>query len=99
MLTVTSAHLRIIAVVSSASLLTDAAMAQGKSNDAFGQDVSARCAQMTDPRVRDDCVRRLKSDAQMGSERSWQGGAANGGSSRGAGAGMGAEHSQGKGRR
>jgi hypothetical protein len=52
------------------------AMAQGKQGDAFGTDVSSQCAQMSDPRLKDDCVRRLRSDAQLGSERSWQGGSA-----------------------
>src|SRR5262245_51057335 len=79
------------------------AMAQGKQGDAFGTDVSSQCAQMSDPRVKDDCVRRLRSDAQLGSERSWQGGSAGSsaqgnafGTGSGAGPGM---MGQGKGRR
>jgi hypothetical protein len=67
------------------------AMAQGKQGDAFGTDVSSQCAQMKDPRVKDDCVRRLRSEAQLGSERSWQGGsAANSAQGNAFGAGSGA---------
>jgi hypothetical protein len=82
--------------------LADAASAQGKSDDAFGSDVSSQCAQMSNPQVRDDCVRRLRSSAQLGSERSWQGGGSSDSSSHGAGAGSGSGASmgaQGKGRR
>jgi hypothetical protein len=57
----------------------------GKKDDAFGTDVASQCAQMADPRLKDDCVRRLRSDAQLGSERSWQGGASASSSSQGSG--------------
>jgi hypothetical protein len=69
--------------------LAAAASAQGKKDDAFGTDVSSQCAQMVDPRLKDDCVRRLRSDAQPGAERSWQGGASASSSSRGIGNGVG----------
>jgi hypothetical protein len=69
--------------------LPGAASAQGKKDDAFGTDVSSQCAQMADPRLKDDCVRRLRSDAQLGSERSWQGGASASSSSQGSGVGPG----------
>jgi hypothetical protein len=79
------------------------AMAQGKQGDAFGTDVSSQCAQMSEPRSKDECVRRLRSDAQLGSERSWQGGSAGNsaqgnafGAASGGGPGM---MGQGKGRR
>ena len=79
------------------------AMAQGKQGDAFGSDVSFQCGHISEPRAKDDCVRRLRSDAQLGSERSFQGGnAANSshgnafGAGTGVGGGMGG---QGKGRR
>ena len=73
------AFLTAVLVVSSTWSFAGLAMAQGKHGDALGSDVSSQCAQMSDPRVKDDCVRRLRSDAQLGSERSWQGGS--GGSS------------------
>jgi hypothetical protein len=69
--------------------LAAAASAQGRKDDAFGTDVSSQCAQMADPRLKDDCVRRLRSDAQLGSERSWQGGASTSSSSRGDASGIG----------
>jgi hypothetical protein len=68
------------------------AMAQSKQGDGLGTEVSSQCAQMSDPRVKDDCVRRLRSEAQLGSERSWQGGSAGGsaqGNAFGAGTGNG----------
>ena len=61
-----------IGVLTVACLLAATALAQGKKDDAFGTDVSAQCAQMKDPRVKDDCVRRLRGEAQIGSEKSWQ---------------------------
>jgi hypothetical protein len=69
--------------------LAAAASAQGKSDDTFGTEVSSQCAQIADARLKDDCVRRLRSDAQLGSERSWQGGASGSNSSRGDGNGVG----------
>jgi hypothetical protein len=65
-----------VVVLSSMCGFTGLAMAQGKEGDAFGTEVSSQCAQMSYRRVKDDCVRRLRSDAQLGSERSWQGGSA-----------------------
>jgi hypothetical protein len=91
-----------ITVVALSLGLAGAASAQGKSDEAFGTDVSSQCAQMSDPRVRDDCVRRLRSGAQLGSERSWEGGASGGSSTHGIGAGAGSGAGmggQGKGRR
>ena len=65
-----------VLVIGSMGSFAGFAMAQGKQGDALGADVSSQCAQMSDPRVKDDCVRRLRSEAQLGSERSWQGGSA-----------------------
>jgi hypothetical protein len=83
--------------------LPGVALAQGKKDEAFGTDVSSQCAQVSDPRVKDDCVRRLRSDAQIGSERSWQGAASSTNSNRGGvGSGGGTEPGSGglaKGRR
>ena len=72
------------------------ALAQGKKDEAFGADVSSQCAQMKDPRVKDDCVRRLRGEAQIGSEKSWQGPASGNSMSHGVGSPAGG---QGKGRR
>jgi hypothetical protein len=80
------------------------ASAQDKKDDPLGSNVSAQCAQMSDPGAKADCVRLLRSDAQLGSERSWQGGASASSSTRsdttgignGVGQGMGG---QGKSRR
>ena len=58
---------------------------QGKQGDAFGTGVSSDCAQMTSPGAKADCVRLLRKDAELGSERSWQGGNAAGNSSHGVG--------------
>jgi hypothetical protein len=79
----------------------DITSAQGKKDDAFGRDVSSQCAHISDPRVKDDCVRNLRSDAQLGSERSWQGGASASNSNQGVGSGIGAGGGMGqaKGRR
>jgi hypothetical protein len=65
------------------------AMAQGKQGDALGADVSSQCAKMSDPRVKDDCVRLLRKDAQLGSERSWEGGGSAGSSGHGNALGIG----------
>ena len=92
-----------VAVLGSVCSSAGVAMAQGKQGDAFGSDVSSQCGHISDPRVKDDCVRNLRSNAQLGSERSFQGGnSANSshgnafGAGTGVGAGMGG---QGKGRR
>lgn len=91
-----------VLVFSSMCSFAGLAMAQGKQADALGTDISSQCAQMGDPRVKDDCVRRLRSEAQLGSERSWQGGSAGGSAqsnafgAAGVGPGM---MGQGKGRR
>jgi hypothetical protein len=44
------------------------AMAQGKQGEAFGSEVSPQCAhrRVMPPDPRDDCVRKLRSDAQLG---------------------------------
>ena len=64
-----------IGVLTTACWLADSAIAQGKKDDAFGADVSSQCAQMTSAQVKDECVRRLRGESQIGSERSWQDGA------------------------
>ena len=62
-----------ITVVALSLGLAGAASAQGKSDEAFGTDVSSQCAQMSDPRVRDDCVRRLRSGAEAEKRRAGSG--------------------------
>ncbi len=89
--------LNTIAVLALAFGVANLALAQGKKDDAFGTDVSSQCAQMKDPRVKDDCVRRLRSEAQIGSEKSWQAPASS--NSPGPAGGPGADKGQGKGRR
>jgi hypothetical protein len=93
-----------IAVLGSVCGFAGLAFAQGKQGDAFGTDVSSKCAQMADPGAKADCVRLLRKDADLGSERSWQGGSSvsnsgqgvgsSGMGSGGAGAGMGAGKSR-----
>jgi hypothetical protein len=43
-------------------------MAQGKKDEAFGSEVSSKCAhrRIMPPDSRDDCVQQLRSDAQIG---------------------------------
>ena len=93
-----------VAVIGSVCGFAGLAFAQqGKQGDAFGTGVSTDCAQMKSPGAKDDCVRLLRQGAELGSERSWQGGNSAGNSSHsvgssemgsgsgpGAGAGMGA---------
>jgi hypothetical protein len=99
-----------VAVLGSACGFAGLAFAQGKQGDAFGTDVSSQCAQMADPGAKADCVRLLRKDAGLGSERSWQGGSSAShssqgvgssgiGSGAGAGAGVGAGMGAGKSRR
>jgi hypothetical protein len=71
------------AVLSSMCSFAGLATAQSKQGDVLGADVSSQCAKMSDPRVKDDCVRLLRKDAQLGSERSWEGGGSAGSSGRG----------------
>jgi hypothetical protein len=89
--------LNTIAVLPLAFSVANLALAQGKKDDALGTDVSSQCAQMKDPRVKDDCVRRLRGEAQIGSEKSWQAPASSNNQS--PGVGPGADRGQGKGRR
>jgi hypothetical protein len=72
-----------IGVLTATCWFADSALAQGKKNDAFGTDVASQCAQMTSPQIKDECVRRLRGESQIGSERSWQGGASANSSSQG----------------
>ena len=94
------------AAIASACSFAGLAFAQGIQGDAFGTDVSSQCAQMTDPGGKADCVRLLRKDADLGSERSWQGGSSAshaslgvGSSGMGSGVGAGAGMGAGKGRR
>jgi hypothetical protein len=81
----TNASLSIITVLAFSVGLAGAASAQSKKDDAFGADVSSKCAQMVDPGAKADCVRLLRKDADLGSERSWQGGNSASNSSQGVG--------------
>ena len=73
------------------------ASAQDKKDDPLGSSVSSQCAQMSDPGAKADCVRLLRSDAQLGSERSWQGGASASSSTRSDASGIGNGVGQGMG--
>jgi hypothetical protein len=100
----TKVFFSILTVVAFSIEFSCVASAQDKKDDPLGSSVSSQCAQMSDPGAKADCVRLLRSDAQLGSERSWQGGASASSSTRsdttgignGVGQGMGG---QGKSRR
>jgi hypothetical protein len=89
-----------VAVLGSVDSFAGLAMAQGKQGEAFGGAVSSQCAhrRVMPPDPRDECVRKLRSDAQL---RYGQGGASASGSSdsQASGAGPGNGAGQGKGRR
>jgi hypothetical protein len=57
-----------VAVLGSVGSFAGLAMAQGTRGEAFGSDVSSQCAhrRVMPPDARDDCVRKLRSDAQLG---------------------------------
>src|SRR5215510_5059516 len=57
-----------VAVLGSVGSFAGLAMAQGKQGEAFGSEVSSQCAhrRVMPPDPRDDCVRKLRSDAQLG---------------------------------
>jgi hypothetical protein len=57
-----------VAVLGSVDSFAGLAMAQGKQGEAFGSAVSSQCAhrRVMPPDPRDDCVRKLRSDAQLG---------------------------------
>ena len=57
-----------VAVLGSVGSFAGLAMAQGKQGEAFGSDISSQCAhrRIMPPDPRDDCVRKLRSDAQVG---------------------------------
>jgi len=76
-----------VAVLGSAGGVADLAMAQGKQGEAFGREASSQCAhrRVMPPDPRDDCARRLRSDAQLGYGQ----GGASAGDSQAAGAGPG----------
>jgi hypothetical protein len=95
-----------VAVLGSVGSFAGLAMAQGKPGEAFGSEVSSQCAhrRVMPPDPRDDCVRKLRGDAQLGYG---QGGASASSSSDGQasgagpgnGIGPGNGNGQGKGRR
>ena len=80
-----------VAVLGSMGSFAGLAMAQGKQGEAFRSEVSSQCAhrRVMPPDPRDDCVRKLRSDAQVGSG---QGGAS---ASQASGAGPGSGGGQG----
>jgi hypothetical protein len=57
-----------VAVLGSVGSFVGLATAQGKQGEAFGSEVSAQCAhrRIMPPDPRDECVRQLRSDAQLG---------------------------------
>jgi hypothetical protein len=64
-----------LAVLGSVCSSADLAMAQGRQGEASGSEISAQCAhrRVMAPNLRDDCVRRLRSDAQLGYEQGQSG--------------------------
>jgi hypothetical protein len=93
----TKVFFSILTLVAFGSELSSEASAQDKKDDPLGSSVSSQCAQMSDPGTKADCVRLLRSDAQLGSERSWQGGASASSSTRGDATGLGNAVGQGMG--
>src|SRR4030095_3281418 len=57
-----------VAVLGSVDNFASLAMAQGKQDEAFGSEVSSQCAhrRVMRPDPHDDCVRKPRSDAQLG---------------------------------
>ena len=57
-----------VAVLGCVGSFAGLAMAQGKQGEAFASEVSSQCAhrRVMPPDPRDDCVRKLRSDAQLG---------------------------------
>jgi hypothetical protein len=55
----------IVAALGSVGGFAGLATAQNKPGEAFGTDVSSQCAQISDPRVKDDCVRKLRNDRTL----------------------------------
>ena len=57
-----------VAVLGSVGGFAGLAMAQGKQGEAFGSEVSSQCAhrRVVPPDPHDDCVRKLRNDAQLG---------------------------------
>src|SRR6266545_3035660 len=57
-----------LAVLGSVCSSAHLAMAQGQQGEASGSEISAQCAhrRVMAPNLRDDCVLRLRSDAQLG---------------------------------
>ena len=99
-----------VAVLGSVGSFADLAMAQGKQGEAFGGEVSSQCAhrRVMPPDPRDGCVRKLRSDAQLGygqgdasasSSSASQASGAGPGSGGGQGIGPGSGGGQGKGRK
>lgn len=85
-----------LVAVALSAVAAEFALAQGKKDQALGADVSTRCANVS-PGLKDECVRQLRAQNDIGSERSWQGGAARSDNNPGIGQGIGG--GQGKGRR
>jgi hypothetical protein len=98
-----------IAVLGSMGSFAGLAMAQSKQGEAFGSEVSSQCAhrRVMPPDPRDDCVRKLRSNAQLGygqgasasSSSDSQASGAGPGNGAGSGIGPGNGAGQGKGRR
>ena len=85
----TKVFFSVLTVVAFGIVFSCEASAQDKKDDPLGSSVSSQCAQMSDPGTKADCVRLLRSDAQLGSERSWQGGASASSSTRPDASGLG----------
>ena len=80
-----------VAVLGSVGSFAGLAMAQGKQGEAFGSEVSSQCAhrRVMPPDPRDDCVRKLRSDAQLGYGRGASAGSSSDSQTSGAGSGTG----------
>jgi hypothetical protein len=57
-----------VAVLGSVGSFAGPSMAQGNQGEAFGSEVSSQCAhrRVMPPNQRDDCVRKLRGDAELG---------------------------------
>src|SRR5258705_13537062 len=64
-----------LVVLGSLGSFADIAMAQGQQDEASGSDVSSQCAhrRVMGPDPHNDCIRKLRSDAQLGYEQGQSG--------------------------
>ena len=65
MINTTRVFFSVLTVVAFGIVFSCEASAQDKKDDPLGSSVSSQCAQMSDPGTKADCVRLLRSDAQV----------------------------------